>query len=184
MIKKTISIDMDGVLADIKQSYLSYYFEETGICIDENDIIGQREADCVPDKTAISRYLHTPGFFRSIPVAKDAQDVVKELQNYYDIYVVSAAMEFPTSLFEKREWLQEHFPFISWKNIVFCGYKGVINTDFLIDDHIKNLDSFLGRGLLFETFHNVTEDRFERLKNWNDVHRFFITDLSNKVMNL
>ncbi|MNG82666.1 putative 5'(3')-deoxyribonucleotidase [compost metagenome] len=183
MIKKTISIDMDGVLADIQRHYLSHYFEETGIRINENDIVGLKEADCLPDQTAVLRYLHTPGFFRSIPVAQDVQDVVKELQNYYEIFVVSAAMEFPNSLLEKREWLQEYFPFISWKNIVFCGNKGIIDTDFLIDDHLKNLDSFSGKGLMFNTFHNVNEHRFERLKNWTDAHRFFVADLQNKTLN-
>lgn len=174
MKRKTISIDMDGVLADIKEHYLSHYFEETGIRINNEDIIGMDEIDCVPDKTAVRRYLNKPDFFRTIPVAKDAQDVVKDLQAHYDIFVVSAAMEFPRSLFEKKEWLAEHFPFISWKNIVFCGNKEIINTDFLIDDHAKNLIGFSGKSLLFDTFHNVNENRFERLKDWKDVYRFFI----------
>ena len=174
MKRKTISIDMDGVLADIKEHYLSHYFEETGIRINSEDIIGVDEVDCVPDKTAVRRYLNKPDFFRTIPVAKDAQDVVKDLQTCYDVFVVSAAMEFPHSLFEKKEWLAEYFPFISWKNIVFCGNKEIINTDFLIDDHIKNLTGFSGKSLLFDTFHNVHENGFERLKDWKDVHRFFI----------
>ena len=70
----------------LKEHYLSHYFEETGIRINNEDIIGMDEIDCVPDKTAVRRYLNKPDFFRTIPVAKDAQDVVKDLQAHYDIF--------------------------------------------------------------------------------------------------
>jgi 5'(3')-deoxyribonucleotidase len=165
---------MDGVLANNKLHYLNYYFEESGVRLDEENIFGLNENDCLPDKTAVSRYIHTPGFFRTLPVSTDAQDVVRELQKKYDVFVVSAAMEFPHSLLEKRDWLDEHFPFITWKNIVFCGDKSIINTNFLIDDHVKNLMTFSEKGLLFDAFHNVHESQFERLKHWKDVYRYFL----------
>jgi 5'(3')-deoxyribonucleotidase len=43
------------------------------------------------------------------------------LNNKYELYIVSAGMEFPNSLREKYDWLAEAFPFISWEQIVLCG---------------------------------------------------------------
>jgi len=172
--RKSIALDMDGVLANNLVHYLHYYFEETGIQIKEDEVLGLPEGGCLPDKGAVRRYLESPDFFRTLPVSPNAKEVVKDLQQQYDIFVVSAAMEFPWSLREKRDWLAEYFPFIPWQNIVFCGDKHIIKTDYLLDDHVKNLITFSGTPLLFNTFHNVDEDRFERLQDWRDVHRYFL----------
>jgi 5'(3')-deoxyribonucleotidase len=88
---------------------------------------------------------------------------------HYEVYIVSAAMEFPLSLPEKYEWLQEHFPFISWRNIIFCGDKSVIDTDFMIDDHCKNLDFCKGKAIMFHAFYNVHHNHHTRVKNWKEV---------------
>jgi 5'(3')-deoxyribonucleotidase len=98
-----------------------------------------------------------------------AREAVEELMKDFDVYIVSAAMEFPQSLPEKYEWLKEYFPFIDWKNIVFCGDKSVIDTDYMIDDHVKNLDSFKGRPFLFTAGHNINVDRHTRVNDWKEV---------------
>ena len=110
--------------------------------------------------------IYKPGFFRYAPIITGAQEALQELQNDFDIYIVSAAMEFPNSLLEKHDWLAEHFPFISWKNIIFCGDKSVIDTDYLIDDHLKNLDFCKGMPILFTAGHNVNVTRHTRVNNW------------------
>ncbi|MGJ1431327.1 5' nucleotidase, NT5C type [Sphingobacterium spiritivorum] len=172
--QKIIALDMDGVLADNQKHYLSYYYNETGIRLDPLSMLGKSEGLGLPDETAIYRYLHTEGFFRTLPVAEDAIEIVRELQNRYKVYVVSAAMEFPHSLREKFDWLAEYFPFISWKNIVFCGDKSMIKTDYLLDDHISNLRTFQGKPVLFNSFHNVNEQGYERLMNWKEVGEYFL----------
>jgi 5'(3')-deoxyribonucleotidase len=62
-----------------------------------------------------------------------------------------------------------HFPFITWKNIVFCGHKHMIQADYLIDDHEKNLTTFTGTPLLFSAPHNLHITEFERVSSWIDV---------------
>ncbi|MCZ4245103.1 5' nucleotidase, NT5C type [Pedobacter punctiformis] len=177
--KPTIAIDMDGVLADIETQFIDWYHRDYGILISREDMLGKPEPEAFPDKDAVWRFVNTPGFFRTLPVMPNAVAVVKELMNDFDIYIVTAAMEFPLSLFEKYEWLQEHFPFISWKNIVMCGDKSVINTDYLIDDHCKNLDFCKGRAIMFSAAHNSNIDRHERVNTWDEVRALF-----NEVRNL
>ena len=169
----SIAVDMDGVLADTESHFIQYYEAETGEKINRKDLLGVPESFAFPDKTAVRRYVHTPGFFRSLPLIAGGQDAVKTLMEDFDVYIASAAMEFPLSLYEKKQWLEEHFPFISWKNIIFCGDKSIIKTDYLIDDHLKNLDHFSGTPLLFTASHNVNVSQHHRLNNWSEILEYF-----------
>lgn len=160
---------MDGVLADIEARWLTLYEEDHGIKLGREIFTGVRESDAFPDKEAVHKYVFTPGFFRSLPVMEGAVEAVKKLSADFEIYIVSAAMEFPLSLFEKREWLAEHFPFIDWRNIIFCGDKSIIATDYLIDDHCKNLDYCKGTPIMFHAGHNANLTHHKRVHNWEEV---------------
>lgn len=97
-----------------------------------------------------------------------AVEALQELSKNFEIFIVSAAMEFPQSLSEKQAWLNQHFPFISWKNIVFCGDKSVIQADYMIDDHVKNLSGFKGTPLLFDAAHNTFITDYQRIRSWKE----------------
>ena len=166
---KRIALDMDGVLADVYQQLFDMDEKDFGKRKTWDDVAGKTENDTFP---LIRNYLYKDSFFRDLPVIKDSQRVVAELNKKYDLYIVSAAMEFPKSLAEKQIWLGEHFPFITWKQIVFCGFKQIIRADIMIDDHFKNLDFFLGEmGLLFTQPHNAKADpgKHTRVDNWEEI---------------
>ena len=97
-----------------------------------------------------------------------SQEVMKELAGKYDVYVVSAAMEFKNSLIDKYEWLADHFPFIPWTHIIFCGHK-IVNVDVIIDDRTRNFADFNGRKLLYSSPHNMLVEGYERVSSWSDV---------------
>jgi 5'-nucleotidase len=164
----SIAIDMDGVIADIELHTLNWYQKKCNVVIHPEDIIGLPQLEALPEKDAVWKFLHTPGFFRTLPPVKGAIDAVRRLTRKYDIFIVSSAMEFPHSLNEKYEWLQEHFPFISWRKLIFCGEKNRITADVLIDDYPKNLRSFKGIPLLFSAMHNMHETNYTRLHNWEN----------------
>jgi 5'-nucleotidase len=168
-MKKTIAIDMDGVLADIEMQFLNWYERDYGIKHTCEHLIGRSSDEFFLEKGLVRKYIYTPGFFQTMPLMDGAVEVVKKLMESFEVYVVSAAMEFPLSLSEKLHWLNEHFPFISWRNIIFCGDKSVINTDFMIDDYPKNLDSFKGKPIMFTAYHNTTYTHHTRVNNWNEV---------------
>ena len=169
---KRIAIDMDDVLA-----------KTTHVIIDRiNQLVDKNytyEELLNGDKTlkeefyghylANNSFLWEPGFFEHIPVNEDAKEVVRKLSERYEIFIVSAATEFPNSLKEKLTWMDQHFPFITWKHIVFCGHKHMIQADYLIDDHEKNLHTFTGTPLLFTAPHNLHINDFKRVNNWKEV---------------
>jgi 5'-nucleotidase len=175
--RKSIAIDMDGVIADTIANFIAWYEKDHGVRIGKEAFHGKPEVEGLPDK-AVRKYIYSPGFFRSIPVMEGAKEAVLTLMENFDVYIVSAAMEFPQSLVEKYEWLQEHFPFISWKNIIFCGDKGVIGTDYMIDDHVRNLDCCKGKTLMFTAGHNAGINHHTRVNNWKEVLALFEKELA------
>jgi 5'-nucleotidase len=170
---KSIAIDMDNVIADVETHYIDWYEKDFGVRVDRKELLGKPETQAFPNKNAVLKFLYTPGFFRTVPVMPGAKEAVEELMRSYQVYIVSAAMEFPQSLFEKYEWLREHFPFIGWNQIVFCGDKSIIATDYMIDDHVKNLDRCKGQALLFTACHNINVAHHARLDNWTEVLKWF-----------
>lgn len=172
-MKKSIAVDMDGVLADVETHFLNWYNEKNAAHLQRRDIKGKTEAEAFPKPGIVREYASTKGFFSSVPLMPNAVEGLKILNEHFDVFIVSAAMEFPQSLVEKRDWLEMHFPFIHWQQIVFCGSKRVISTDFMIDDHPKNLNPFKGTGLLFEAFHNVDIPHNNRVKSWQEVLQYF-----------
>ncbi|MBL4662970.1 MAG: 5'(3')-deoxyribonucleotidase [Flavobacteriaceae bacterium] len=167
-MKKRLLVDMDGVLADIYKQAAKFEFAESGTVININELDGEDEIVAFPNAV---RHVRERGFFRTAPLISNAFDVMQRLNEKYDIFIVSAAMEFPNSLEEKYYWLEEHFSFIPWNRIVFCGSKTVVQGDILIDDHYKNLDPFENRTLLFTQPHNInrSDNGHERVKDWNDI---------------
>lgn len=165
---RTLAIDMDGVLADVLALFLDLDARDFGRRKTHEEIEG------VPELQAFERildYLHEDGFFRRAPVIPDSQDVLYRLNQHYNVYIVSAATEYPKSLSEKQAWLNEHFPFITWQQMVFCGSKQIIRADLMIDDHLKNLDFFPGETYLFHAPHNakVQAPRHRRVRGWKEV---------------
>lgn len=173
---KRLIIDMDHVMADITTHYLTWYKERTGVEVPRENLIGKNEIAGFPDKELVWSFLYTPGFFRTAPVMEDCQEVMEQLHKYHEVFIVSAAMEFPQSLKEKYDWLEEHFPFLSWEQFVLCGDKKVITGDYMIDDHLKNLDYFEGEKLLFSSPHNMLIEGYRRVNNWKEIADIFLRD--------
>ncbi len=164
-----IAVDMDGVLSDTVEQFITWEEKETGIRKNIEDVSGIPEWKAFPNS---KKYLHTPDFFRTALVIKDSQEILYRLNEKYDVYIVSAATEFPISLTEKQSWLNEYFPFITWQQMVFCGSKEIVGADIMIDDHFKNLDFFTGHtSILFTQPHNALADngRHKRVDNWQEI---------------
>ena len=162
-------IDMDNVMADVTAQFVKWYEKRTGYRIPEHELTGRGETEAFPNPQLARSFLYEPGFFRTVPVMDGAVETIRQLNDEYELYIVSAAMEFPQSLIEKYGWLQQHFPFITWQQIAFCGSKTVIRGDYMIDDHLKNLDFFEGEKLLFTAPHNQLITGYNRVNNWEEV---------------
>ena len=171
-MKKRILVDMDGVLADVYSRFFDLHEEESGQRLSVKDIAGLLEAEAFPNQL---KWVTTPGFFRNVPVMPGSREGLKRLNDNFKVIVVSLATEFPHSLTDKQLWLHEHFPFISWQQIVFCGSKDIIRADIMIDDHLKNLDNFKGETYIFTQPHNMlVNTRHMRVDSWLDIEKILL----------
>ena len=167
MKAQRLLVDMDGVLADVYAHFIAYEFREKGVRKTKEEVNGLPEREAFDTET----YVRSAGFFRTLPVIENAQEVLKELNTQYQVYIVSSAMEFPNSLREKYDWMEEHFPYIHWKQIILCGDKKAVQGDIMIDDHFKNLDHFEGTTYLFSQPHNwlSPEGNHQRVFSWEEL---------------
>ncbi len=167
-----IALDMDEVIADVQPKFIDLYEQQFGKRLQPEDYEGKKVYD-LPGAMEIRKALFEKGFFRDLPVMPDSQEVVQELMEHFELFIVTAAMEFRSSFEDKYDWLHDHFPFIHWKQVVFCGNKSIVQADYMIDDHVRNLQSFRGKGLLYTANHNMDDTEFQRLNNWREVQAYF-----------
>lgn len=172
---KRLIIDMDDVMADATGQFIRYYEMEFGVRIDRAILNGKGENEGFPDHhSVVAQFPFRQDFFRTMAVKEDCRQVMEELNRKYEVFIVSAAMEFPLSLTEKLQWLGEHFPFLEWKQFVFCGSKAVVHGDYMIDDLVYNLEPFNGEKFIFTAPHNTHLNHFPRLNNWKEVADRFL----------
>ena len=144
--KKILYFDMDGVLVDFR-SGIDRLSEETL-------------------KEYEGRLDEVPGIFSLMKPLADANEAVKLLSLYFDIYILSTAPWKNISAWsDKAAWVQKYFgddnnsPF--YKRLVISHNKNLNKGDFLIDDRINNgAGEFEGELILFGS---------EKFPSWKSV---------------
>lgn len=174
--RKRICVDMDEVMADAVAENLKRYNAKFNERLALADLEGKAIWDAVSPHRhdAIEGFLRSEDFFAVLEVMPDAQRVMKALDDRYEIFIATAAMEVPNSFNAKYEWLGRYFPWIPASNIVFCGDKSILNADFLIDDNPRQLRRFKGQGVLFHSHHNTWCHDYPRVRSWVDVEAMFL----------
>jgi len=169
---------MDEVLADTLAKQLAWLRGEYGHTLTPEMLAGRRLEDAVPPEhcQALEARIHRSGFFADLPLITASQQVVQELSAHNEIFVATAAMEYPGSFAAKFDWLARYFPFIPASHIVFCGDKSILAADFLIDDNAHHLRSFRGHGVLFTAPHNMYVTDYPRVNGWEGVRHMFLSD--------
>ena len=163
-------------MADALGEHLLRYNAHFGEQITLKDLHGKWLWDVVStDRHAVlESYLRSEDFFEGLAVMPESQRVIRRLQVRYEVFIATAAMEVPTSFQQKYRWLAKHFPFIPASHIVYCGDKGILRADYLIDDNPRQLRRFQGEGILYSSPHNAMVTGYRRVEDWLEVERMFL----------
>jgi 5'(3')-deoxyribonucleotidase len=173
---KRIAIDMDEVLADTLAEHIVRYNRDHDEIVTKADLEGKWLWEIVSTDRhdRLEGYLRSEDFFEDLGVMPDSQRVVKALTQKYEVFIATAAMEFPNSFGPKFRWLRRHFPFLPPTHFVFCGDKGILNTHYLIDDQPLHFRRYCGEGILFTAPHNRHVSGYRRVNSWLEVEEMFL----------
>ncbi|GBR69316.1 5' nucleotidase, NT5C type [Gluconobacter kanchanaburiensis] len=165
-----LAIDMDEVIADACSAQRTWFRETFGYDWSDTELQGRHFRDLVtPDEfAAMETMLHQGDFFATLSVMPGAQEAISALCETCEVFITTAAMEYPASCAPKFAWLREHFPCISPLNIVFCGDKSILAADVMIDDNLRHFRRFQGQGILFTAPHNMSDIWNPRAGTWQD----------------
>ena len=172
-----IAIDMDEVIADSLGKHLRTYNDWFDERLTPAALEGCGMEGAVPEErtAAVTALMEAPGFFRDFEVVPGSREAIRALSERYEVFIASAAMEVPSSFADKYAWLREHFPFVPPSHLVFCGDKGILDADYLIDDTPRHFAGFRGTPVLFSAPHNVRETRYLRVSGWREVERLLLS---------
>lgn len=182
--KISIAIDMDDVLASTTEKMIRTFNRLNKTSYGLSDLL-HLDLESIFDNTTtmhLIKEMNAPGFTRDLVVKENAVEVVKELNDLYDVYIATAAMEIPGSFQDKFEWLQEFFPFLDVNHYIYCGNKKVVRSDYLIDDNLKQLHQFKGTGILYTApFNQAIEAPFKRIDSWLDAYTHFVDNRMERI---
>ncbi|WP_422104425.1 5' nucleotidase, NT5C type [Winogradskyella sp.] len=167
----TIFVDMDDVLACTYEKHIELYNKDYQQQLSLAEIVSGEVWQNVPEQhqKSIREHASQLGFFADLEPKKDSQQVMEVLCQKYNVYIATAATQFPNSLKEKSVWLDQYFPFITWQHRIMCGHKHILHGDLLIDDRSYNLKHFNGDTFLFDSPHNQHETNYTRVYSWLDI---------------
>lgn len=159
---------MDEVLTDTLGKQLRVYNAQYGTNVQPEQLDGCELLDIVPpeQRPFVSGMMHEPGFFSDLEPMEGALEAMEEICRQHQVYIVSAATEFPGSFQDKLRWLERYLPQIPTRRIIFCGEKSILDLDCLVDDTPSHFEGFRGTGLLFDAPHNRQENGFRRVCGW------------------
>ena len=163
---------MDGVMADTYQKFADAYRAEFDRTLERAELLGKKVYE-LDGASHLRDLMHGDGFFRDVAVMPNAREVLEEIYDRHEVFVVTTATEFRFAPRDKWDWLHEHFPFIHHTRMVFCGTKDIVRGDYMIDDKKANLEVFNGQGLLFTSLDNHYDTGYHRLNDWLEVRDYF-----------
>ena len=87
-MKKKIALDMDEVIVNIYDRFISLYVEQYNVVPNPEDYVGRKFYN-VKGAENFRNYLFEPGFFLDLPIFEGAADVVEWLNTHFDLFIVS-----------------------------------------------------------------------------------------------
>jgi 5'(3')-deoxyribonucleotidase len=144
LVKPTLNLDVDGILADFVSAALAIVHDVTGHRYTANDVTTWEVFDSIPEKDVqadVYAVMKARGGCLSIPVYQGAQEGVRRLQSYVDIACVTSPFRgSPTWAHEREVWLEKLFGI---SHVIHAHRKERVHADFFVDDKPTHVDEWL-----------------------------------------
>lgn len=180
MNKKTVFVDMDGILNRFWEPYVQYYNQiyQDKKKLGANDLVDYSVARCLgltdtmADRLDLS-IMSKQEFWLNIPVYNGAIEVMERLCERFDVYVLSTPWSgYKDCIRDKMMWMESKFPFFNTKNMIFTHHKSLLRGDVIVDDHPKNLQLFQGKTVTITYPYNKDVKVDFRSTSWHDIGKW------------
>lgn len=143
--KKIIAVDMDDTLVWLMKAMMEDHNKKFPLAaLKYEDIVAFDESNFHPDYNKYD-YFDEPGTFFNLEIMDEhVVSEMKALSEDYDVLIVTSA--FPKAVPDKWRWVEEHLPFIPYKNFIVTSRKDLVQADLLIDDAIHNVKDWIATG--------------------------------------
>lgn len=170
-----ILCDLDDVLWDLVPRWTRWLYMEHGIRVEPEDVKTWDIQDYYPTLTREQVFapLFHPHFFVNMEPVPGAVDAVRKLKADGHEFVVVTATHHKTAG-PKIDELLRLFPMLTENDIVITGHKNWVDGTVLIDDSVRNVESFPWFSILLARPHNA-DHKFSRPQNqfrcdsWDDI---------------
>lgn len=180
--KKTVLVDMDGVVADFEAGYERAVAKSLpGLKLipreDRNVFYNDVQySHMYPQHEQLFHQIaQQPGFFRKLPVINGAKSAMKVLSKKYNVFICTSPMTlYENCVREKYEWVEEHLGFEMTSRIILTRDKTVVRGDVLIDDKpcIKGCSpSPTWTQVVFDHPYNRDTRTEFRLHSWKEIDK-------------
>ena len=134
-----VFVDLDSTLNRLQDKWLPAIYHHLGemITIDQVTTWDRLKA------ASYHTLLQEPGFFRDLGIESGAQQALQmAIADGYQVFILSATEKWDYA--DKRDWVEELFPFIPRRNFIGAACKGELAgpTRLLIDDGPHNLEAW------------------------------------------
>ena len=171
----TILVDMDDTIEYLLKAWVKGVNETYGRAASYDDVTDWDVSKAFPGLTWEEVYAipMRPGFWQDVePIPGAAQALQRLMAAGHEVLIVTATPF--ASVPEKIEgYLFQHFPFLSWDQVIITGRKQLIRGDVLIDDGVHNLAGGDYLKILMTAPHNRNYDAEKngmiRVHTWEEI---------------
>ena len=171
----TILVDMDDTIENLLKAWVEGVNRAYGRAASYDDVTEWNVASAFPGLTWEQVYAipMRPGFWRNVePIPGAAETLKKWMDEGHEVLIVTAT-PFDSVPEKIGGYLFEHFPFLSWDQVIITGRKQRVKGDVLIDDGPHNLEGGEYHKILVTAPHNKTYDAeahgMIRVNNWQEI---------------
>lgn len=187
MRKLQIILDSDEVIVESIEKLLNLYNQEYGLNLKKEQIDNWNLSHFEKEGTDIQKYFNMPGYFRDLPLIKDAKKYIYQMvKDGHDIVIATSSPK--NGILDKIEFFEEHFPFIPYQNVIPITRKDLLFGDIMLDDAPHNLEhSKCKHPVIFDNRWNRDVVKYPFLKNlkrvasWKEFYEF-VCEVANKKM--
>ena len=197
-MKKTLLLDVDEVIV------FSGFLEAINDFLGTNYVIDEFseyyiDSVVIPSDRMdeFNEFLRNRNLYDYAPLLPNAIEVIKKLNQVYDIYILSSCVNFldvdgsGRYFADKYNFLRKTLPFIDPGHIILTSSKHLFTADIQIDDRIDNFGSHVNLKILFPSYHNkeITDEElkekgviragFDWRDGWSNVEELFLKPNNN-----